>query len=82
VEIRIPGPETLAVPLESLSEDSGETRVFVELQGRYEPRALKLGLRGERFAEVAAGLKEGDTVASSGLFWLEAQWRMDHSGKI
>jgi hypothetical protein len=81
-EIRLPGPLVLAVPLEALQENADLQQVFVRTGSgageAYAPRNVRLGQRGERFAEVLGGLAEGDVIAGSGLFWLEAQWRMDH----
>jgi hypothetical protein len=81
-EIRLPGPLVLAVPVEAIDESGSQARVFVRTGSGdrevYEPRAVKLGQRGESFVEVLSGLKEGESVAGSGVFWLEAQWRMDH----
>jgi hypothetical protein len=81
-EIRLPGPLVLAVPLEALQENGALQQVFVRSGSgageAYAPRSIRLGQRGERFAEVLSGLAEGDVIAGSGLFWLEAQWRMDH----
>jgi hypothetical protein len=81
-EIRLPGPLVLAVPLEAVDESGAGPQVFVRTGAgaseAYAPRRVRLGRRGERFAEVLSGLAEGETIAGSGLFWLEAQWRMDH----
>jgi hypothetical protein len=81
-EIRLPGPLVLAVPLEAVQENETSQQVFVRMGSgpgeAYAPRVVRLGQRGERFAEVLSGLTEGDVIAGSGLFWLEAQWRMDH----
>ncbi len=77
-EIRVSGPEVLALPNEALCESQGDVQVFKESGQGYVPHSVSVGLRGERFVEVIDGLKEGDQVASSGVFWLQAQWRMDH----
>jgi hypothetical protein len=81
-EIRLPGPLVLAVPVEAVQEEGTVAKVYVRsgtgADETYEPRVVKLGQRGEDFVEVLSGLALGETVAGSGVFWLEAQWRMDH----
>ena len=79
VEIRLPGKEGLAVPLEAISESDGRAWAYRQgPDGGYQPVSVTVGERGERFIEVSRGLAAGDVVAASGVFWLEAQWRMDH----
>ncbi len=64
----------LSVPASSVI-DSG-TRQIVLVQsaaGRFEPRTVKLGLRGEDYVEVLSGVSEGEQVATSALFLLDAE---------
>jgi Cu(I)/Ag(I) efflux system membrane fusion protein len=77
-ELRLPGKTALALPAEALWEAGGEAWAFRRGAQGFEPLHLHLGERGEQFVEVLDGLKEGDVVAASGLFWLEAQWRLAH----
>ena len=65
------------MPQEALSEDGQEAHVFVKGAGGFAPQPVKVLSRGESFVALS-GLKAGDVVAASGVFWLEAQWRMDH----
>lgn len=76
-EIRLPGALAVAVPLEALSENGAEPRVFVKRGEGYVPQAVTVTFRGESFAAVS-GLAEGETVAGAGVFWIESQWRMEH----
>jgi hypothetical protein len=76
-EIRLPAAAGLAVPTEALLEGEGRPKVFVKRGEAYVPLAVSVTARGESYASVS-GLAEGDVVAGSGVFWLEAQWRMDH----
>lgn len=76
-ELRVASAPTLAVPLAALVESDGQARVFVRRDESYEPRAVTVTARGESYASVQ-GLSEGETVAGAGVFWLEAQWRMEH----
>jgi hypothetical protein len=76
-EIRVSASPSLAVPEEALSQDGSKTYVFLQTPQGYVPKTVKVKARGESFIEVE-GLQAGDQVAASGIFWLEAQWRMDH----
>ncbi|SDA15294.1 membrane fusion protein, Cu(I)/Ag(I) efflux system [Nitrosospira sp. Nsp18] len=66
--------KVLAVP-DSAVLDSGIRRlVLVDLgEGRFEPRALKLGIRADGYAEVLGGLKAGETVVVSANFLIDAE---------
>jgi hypothetical protein len=76
-EIRLASPPVLAVPLPALLEEGGSARVFVAKGESFEPREVRVTARGESLAAVS-GLAEGEVVAGSGAFWLDAQWRMEH----
>jgi hypothetical protein len=80
-EIRVPAAPSLAVPTEAISESDGHATVFLKRGDAYIPWAVSVTARGESYASVS-GLAEGDVVAGSGVFWLEAQWRMDHGGGL
>ena len=67
------GP-VLAVP-ESAVVDSG-TRQLVILDmgdGRFQPREVKLGARGEGFVEIREGLAEGDRIVVAANFLIDAE---------
>lgn len=63
--------DALSVPAEAVTDGSG-TAVFVVADGK---KALKrevvLGVRTDRYVEIASGLSEGDKVVTFGLFGLE-----------
>ena len=42
-------------------------------EGRFEPRAVKLGRRGEGYAEMTEGLKPGEEVVTSANFLIDAE---------
>jgi Cu(I)/Ag(I) efflux system membrane fusion protein len=42
-------------------------------EGRFEPRPIKLGLRGDGFVEVREGLKAGESVVTTANFLIDAQ---------
>ncbi|CAK0757573.1 membrane fusion protein, copper/silver efflux system [Gammaproteobacteria bacterium] len=75
VELPITGKgAVVTVPISAVI-DSG-TRQIVLLQakeGRYEPRAVKLGARNENYVEVIEGVKDGDSVVVSANFLIDAE---------
>jgi Cu(I)/Ag(I) efflux system membrane fusion protein len=67
------GPVT-AVP-DSAIIDSGTRQVVLVAKGdgRFEPRAVKLGRRGEGYAEITEGIKPGEEVVTSANFLIDAE---------
>jgi Cu(I)/Ag(I) efflux system membrane fusion protein len=74
IDTRAAGETTLAVP-DSAVLDSGVRRVvFVERgQGRFQPRDVKLGARGDGHVAVLEGLKEGERVVVRANFLIDAE---------
>jgi Cu(I)/Ag(I) efflux system membrane fusion protein len=64
----------IAVP-DSAVIDSGTKQVVLVAkgEGRFEPRAVKLGRRGEGYVEVTQGLKQGEEVVTSATFLIDAE---------
>ena len=64
----------LAVPTSAVL-DSGtrQTVLLVKGEGRYAPRAVKLGRRGDEWIEVLDGLSEGDTVVTAANFLIDSE---------
>lgn len=64
----------LAVP-ESAVIDSGTRQAVLVAkgEGRFEPRAVKLGRRGEGFVEIVEGLANGEEVVTSATFLIDAE---------
>jgi len=52
----------LAVPAKAVQRERGRTVVYVDADGRAEPREIKAGWRDGQWIEVASGLQEGETV--------------------
>jgi membrane fusion protein, copper/silver efflux system len=63
-----------AVP-DSAIIDSGTRQVVLVAkgEGRFEPRAVKLGRRGEGYTEITEGLKPGEEVVTSANFLIDAE---------
>lgn len=64
----------LAVP-ESAVLDSGTRRVVLVQRGEglFDPREIKIGLRGDGYVEVLEGLRAGDPVVVSANFLIDAE---------
>ena len=67
-------PERLAVPVSALIDSGNRQVVLVERgEGRFEPRAVKVGLRGDGYVEITEGIKAGDSVVVSANFLIDAE---------
>jgi RND family efflux transporter MFP subunit len=64
----------LAVP-DSAVIDSGTRRmVLVQLgEGRFEPREVRLGVRGDQYVQVLEGVREGEQVVVAANFLIDAE---------
>lgn len=66
--------EVLAVPVSAILNSGQKQIVLVDLgDGRFAPRPVKIGVRGDGFAEVLEGLNEGDRVVTSANFLIDAE---------
>jgi Cu(I)/Ag(I) efflux system membrane fusion protein len=67
------GP-VIAVPVSAVI-DSGTRQVVlvVKGEGRFEPRPVKLGRRGEGYVEVMEGVSKGEEVVTSATFLIDAE---------
>ena len=59
--------------LGSLLDSQGRSSPHARGEGRFEPRAVKLGLRGEGYTEVREGLEIGEEVVTSATFLIDAE---------
>ena len=68
------GPAVLAVPSSAVI-DSGTRQVVLVAkgEGRFEPRGVTLGRRGDGYTEVREGLSEGEEVVTSATFLIDAE---------
>jgi Cu(I)/Ag(I) efflux system membrane fusion protein len=55
--------------------DSGSRQIVLisRGEGRFEPRAVKLGRRGEGYREVLDGIREGEEVVTTATFLIDAE---------
>ena len=68
------GEPVLSVPESAVMDTGSKQAVFVDKgQGRFEPRDVKLGQRGDGYVEVRKGLAEGEPVVVSANFLIDAE---------
>ena len=64
----------LSVPTSAVIDSGARQVVLIDRgEGRFEPRAVKLGVRGDGFVEVLDGLKEGEHVVVAANFLIDAE---------
>ena len=64
----------LAVPASAVIDSGNRQVVLVDLgNGRFEPREIKSGRKGDGFVEVLGGVSEGDQVVVNGNFLIDAE---------
>ncbi len=74
VEIATNNVATLAVPSAAVIDSGNRQVVLVDLgDGRYQPRDVKLGRRGDGYVEITSGVSDGDRVVSNGNFLIDAE---------
>ena len=68
-------PEAILVPDTAVLRSGDKNTVFVALEnGKFEPRTVTLGPRGENdLYQVLSGLNEGERVVTSGQFMLDSE---------
>ena len=68
------GEQVVAVPASAIIDSGNRQVVLLDLgQGRFEPREVKPGRRGDGFVEVMGGVREGDRVVVNGNFLIDAE---------
>jgi Cu(I)/Ag(I) efflux system membrane fusion protein len=74
VELPVAGGAVLAVPNSALI-DSGARRVVLidRGEGRFEPREVKAGGRGDEYVAIIDGIKEGERVVVAANFLIDAE---------
>jgi Cu(I)/Ag(I) efflux system membrane fusion protein len=64
----------LAVPASAVIDSGTRQVVIVDRgEGRFEPRPVSLGLRGDGFVEIREGLKAGERVVTTANFLIDAE---------
>jgi Cu(I)/Ag(I) efflux system membrane fusion protein len=75
IEVKVgAGRTALTVPHSAIIDSGTSQRVIVQLEeGRFEPREVKLGLSGDDYVEVKAGVKEGEQVVVAANFLIDSE---------
>ena len=74
VELATPAASVLTVPADAVLDSGTEQVVFVALgEGYFEPRRVRATRRVGDAIEIAAGLKEGEEVATGATFFLDSE---------
>ncbi len=64
----------LAVPISAVIDSGTTQRVIVQkAEGRFEPREVKLGMRGDDYVAVTKGVQEGEQVVVSANFLIDSE---------
>jgi Cu(I)/Ag(I) efflux system membrane fusion protein len=74
VEVEPRGTRGVAVPVEAVLPTGTRNLVFVNRgDGRFQPREVAIGTRGDSLVEVVQGLKPGDEVVASATYLLDSE---------
>jgi membrane fusion protein, copper/silver efflux system len=75
VDIATGSDEPVVSVPESAAIDSGERQVVIvdRGEGRFEPRNVKLGRKGDGYVEVISGLQDGESIVVNGNFLIDAE---------
>jgi Cu(I)/Ag(I) efflux system membrane fusion protein len=74
VEIAVAGSPQLVVPTSAVIDNGTRRVVLVDQgEGRFEPRDVKLGARGDEYTAVIEGVREGERVVTSATFLLDSE---------
>lgn len=66
--------ERIAVPISALIDSGNRQVVIVDRgEGRFEPRPVKVGMRGDSYVEIAEGIKAGENVVVAANFLIDAE---------
>lgn len=75
------GSDTLVAPLDALQQVNDRAVAFVETQpGTYEVREVTVGRRSPPYAEIRSGVHEGETVVTTGSFYLKSMLLKEQIG--
>jgi multidrug efflux pump subunit AcrA (membrane-fusion protein) len=72
-------PEVLTVPRSAVLWPAGQPIVYMDADGHYESRSVKLGRVGDEFWEVLDGLKAGERVVTTGNLLIDSEAQLANS---
>ena len=65
--------DVVLVPSGAVIDDGTQPRVIVQVDDRFEPRAVRLGRSGGGMTEIVSGLAGGERVVASGQFLIDSE---------
>ncbi len=66
--------DRLVVPTSALIDSGNRQVVLVDMgEGRFDPRPVKVGLRGDGYVEIVEGIADGENVVVSANFLIDAE---------
>ena len=71
---------TITIPRDAVVDTGRQQHVFVVTGDRFEPRPVTLGVQLADRVAVRAGLKEGESIVSAGVFLLDSESRLRATG--
>jgi Cu(I)/Ag(I) efflux system membrane fusion protein len=74
------GPAVITVPRDAVVDTGVQQHVYVAIGGRFEPRAVTLGVQLADRVEIRSGLEEGEQVVAAGVFLLDSDSRLRATG--
>jgi len=72
-ELSRAGRRAVSVPLTAVLPTGTKDLVFVNRDGRFVPREVRVGARGDSLVEIVLGLKPGDEVVASATYLLDSE---------
>jgi len=73
-ELTTTGRRAVSVPLTAVLPTGTRDLVFVNRgDGRFQPREVRVGVRGDSLVEIVSGLRPGDEVVASATFLLDSE---------
>lgn len=80
-ELKIPvsgNAKAIIIPEEAVIKESGQEYVFVQTSdSTFEPKKVITGISVDKRIEIKEGLKEGEKVASKGVFYLKSELKKE-----
>jgi membrane fusion protein, heavy metal efflux system len=80
-ELKIPidkNKKAILIPEESLFTDGGQTQVFIQTSDTtFEVRKVIIGTSVDNRVEITEGLREGEKVVSTGVFYLKSELKKE-----
>ena len=76
------GASVLAVPESAVIDTGGKQMAFVDKgEGRFEPRDLVLGARGDGYVEIRSGVEKGESIVVAANFLIDAESNLRAAAK-